>query len=56
MNGEFIKTQDEETAEKLRKYFNELPKQGNFYVFINDSTVANFENNNKVIYSNKLYF
>ena len=56
MNNNFIKTQDEKTAEKLRKYFNELPKQGQFYVFVSDPTVKHFEKTDKIVYSDKMLF
>ena len=56
MNKNFIKTQDEKTAEELRKYLNELPKQGQFYVFVNDPTVKHFEKTDKMIHSDKMLF
>lgn len=43
MNEHFIKTKDAETAEKLRKYLNELPTDGVWYTFVNDPTVMHFD-------------
>lgn len=57
MNKYFVKTSDEATAEYLRKAgFEELPKEGNHWVFINspdrfaefsasDGLKMNFSNN-----------
>lgn len=37
----FIRTTDEQTADELRKAgFNELPKQGNAFCFLNDKKVT----------------
>ena len=50
----FIKTQDVPTSEQLRQLgFTELPKQGSFFVFINDGK-ANFssEEKKKLIFTN----
>lgn len=50
----FIKTQDVSTSEQLKKLgFTELPKQGSFFVFINDGK-ANFssEEKKKMVYTN----
>ena len=50
----FIKTQDESTALQLCELgFTELPKQGSFFIFINDGK-ANFslEEKKKLIYTN----
>lgn len=50
----FIQTQDEGTAIQLRSLgFTELPKQGSFFVFINDGK-ANFssEEKKKMVYTN----
>ena len=50
----FIKTQDFPTSEQLRKLgFTELPKQGSFFIFINDKKL-NFtsEEEKKLIYTN----
>lgn len=50
----FIQTQDKETAIQLRSLgFTELPKQGSFFIFINDGK-ANFtlEEKKKMIYTN----
>ena len=52
----FIKTNSESIAIQLKKLgFTELPKQGTFFVFLNNGT-ANFseEDRKKVIYTNKL--
>lgn len=50
----FIQTRDEGTAIQLRSLgFTELPKQGSFFVFINDGK-ANFssEEKKKMVYTN----
>ena len=40
MDKKFIYTSDEETAEKLRELgFQELPKEGNRWMFINDNKI-----------------
>lgn len=40
MDKNFIATTDEATAEELRKLgFQELPKQGNRWMFINDNKI-----------------
>lgn len=52
----FIQTQDEETAIQLRSLgFTELPKQGSFFIFINDGK-ANFtsDEKKKLVYTNIL--
>lgn len=55
MGYNFIKTKDSETAEKLRKYLNELPKDGEFFIFVNDPTVMNFESKfDNCLFTNKL--
>lgn len=54
----FIKTQDAELAESLRKQgFKELKAQGKFFVFINNGKV-NFsaEQNKKLAFTNKMEF
>lgn len=53
-NKTFVKTRDEKTAEKLRSYLNELPKEGSFFVFINDTTVMHFDEMDNVIFTNKI--
>lgn len=53
MTNNFIKTQDENTAIELRKTLKELPKEGSFFVFINDRKQI-FSKNDKVIFSDKL--
>ena len=53
----FIATNDEETAEMLRKLgFHELPKQGNRWMFVNQASDMKFDNNSKVSYTNILCF
>lgn len=48
----FVKTQDEQTAKILRDAgFQELNKEGNFFVFINNGKL-NFSDNKNVIYTN----
>lgn len=52
----FIQVQDEGTALQLRSLgFTELPKQGSFFVFINDGK-ANFssEEQKKLVFTNKI--
>ena len=52
----FIKTQDESIALQLCKLgFTELPKQGSFFIFINDGK-SNFslEEKKKLVYTNIL--
>lgn len=53
----FIKTDSEETAQKLRnKGFNELKKQGSYYVFVNEpDKIVDFDKLD-VIYTNILNF
>lgn len=51
----FIKTQDENTAVELRKTLKELPKEGSFFVFINDGKQC-FSEKDKTVFTNKLYF
>lgn len=51
----FIKTSDSETAENIRSLgFQELPKEGKFFVFINETGKLNFANEEKIVYTNKL--
>ena len=50
----FIKTSDKETADKLRtEGFQELPMEGNTYVFLNSNSKLSFDAKN-VSCSNKL--
>lgn len=50
----FVKTQDFNTAELLRKNgFQELNKEGNFFVFVNNGKM-NFSDNKKIVYTDKL--
>lgn len=56
MKNMFVKTQDKELAEQLRKSgYKELKPQGKFFVFINDgkATFSN-EQTKKVVYTNKM--
>lgn len=51
----FIKTSDDKVAEELRKFgYIELSKQGNQYVFINDSKKDKTFDQNKIIYTDNL--
>lgn len=54
----FIHTSDEETAEKLRQLgYEELPKEGSQWVFINNSNLSfSSEDDMKVNFTNKLTF
>lgn len=54
----FIRTSDEETAAQLRQGgLIELPKDGNFYVFINEVGKVNFsESKGKLTFSDILTF
>lgn len=50
----FIKTQDSSTADILRKEgFQELPKEGKFFVFINNGKL-NFSDDKTIVYTDKL--
>lgn len=57
-NNKFIKTSSEETAKTLRaEGLTELPMEGKFFVFVNDSVKENFSekvNQRELIYSNRL--
>ena len=57
-NAKFIRTQDVATANLLRdKDFQELPKQGKYFVFINDIKKMNFDYDaSKVSFSNVMMF
>lgn len=52
----FIKTYDEELAEKLRlSGYKELKKQGKFFVFVNNGTLKfTAEQSKKMVKTNKL--
>lgn len=51
----FVKTQDSSTADMLRaEGFQELPKEGKFFVFVNQPGKYDFSENKKIIYTNKL--
>lgn len=57
MKNTFIKTSDVETAEQLRVFLNELPKDGEMFVFVNDPTIMNFEEKyKKCVFTDKLNF
>lgn len=52
----FIKTSDENTAKMLRaEHFQELSKEGKFFVFLNNGT-QKFSDNKNIVYTNKLSF
>ena len=58
-NKHFIATTDEKTADLLRTLgYEELPKQGNRWMFINDakSEIVFSSDNNKINYTNVLTF
>ena len=51
----FIKTSDGNVAEELRKQgYVELSKQGDFFVFINDSKKEKTFDEHKIIYTDKI--
>ena len=51
----FIKTQDEQVAEQLRKEgYTELSKENNSFVFINDSKKAQTFDKKKIIYTDNI--
>lgn len=56
MELRFIKTESQETAERLRKlgYQEVTQLNSNFYTFIDNRTIV-FEEKDKVFYSNMLY-
>ena len=56
MKDYFVKTSDEATAEYLRKAgFEELPKEGNHWVFLNEIEKVDFNQENlKVNFSDML--
>lgn len=52
----FLKTQNPTTADKLRKMgFQELNKEGNFFVFINKTGKLDFANDKTIVYTDKLF-
>jgi len=58
MKQQFIKTSDEEVANELRNLgYNELNKEGKFFVFLNHNYIKNFSNNikKKMIFTDKIY-
>ena len=52
----FIKTSDPETAELLRKTFNEVEQNGKYFIFVNDTTMrfSSEVDQSKIMYTNKL--
>jgi hypothetical protein len=56
MNYNFIKTSDYEVAEKLRSCgYQELPRDGKLFVFINDAKTRKFDAEGKeLVYTNAL--
>ena len=55
MYNHFIKTSDEGVANELRKSgYQELSKQGKFFVFINSASKQKNFDKNKVIYTDTL--
>ena len=56
--NKFINTSDEETAETLRHLgFEELPKNGKMFVFINEPNKIMFSSENmKIHFTDKLVF
>lgn len=56
-NAHFINTTDSQTAELLRSLgFQELPKSGNKWVFINDNKMVFSSEDMKLHYTNNLTF
>ena len=56
-NAHFINTTDSHTAELLRNLgFQELPKSGNKWVFINDNKMVFSSEDMKLHYTNNLTF
>lgn len=55
-NYNFIRTSDIETAERLRKIYNEVSQDGKYFVFVNDVTMkfSNDIDQSKISYTNKL--
>ena len=54
MDKNFVKTSSEDTAQIMRKEgFVELPKEGNFFVFLNSGKMS-FAENKDVVYSDKI--
>lgn len=53
----FIKTRDNETANELRaNNLQELPKEGNYFVFVNKTDTQIFSSNkNKIIKTNRIF-
>lgn len=50
----FVKTQDAEIAKILRNSgLQELPKEGSFFVFVNNEK-QNFSENKNIVYTNNL--
>ena len=57
-NKQFISTTDKQTADILREYgYQELPKQGSHWVFVNKPEEVMFANDNtKIAYTDILTF
>lgn len=57
MDKKFIYTSDEETAEKLRELgFQELPKEGNRWMFLNNKTIFSMDGMKDVQTTSILHF
>lgn len=58
LKSHFINTSDEDTANTLRKLgFQEIPKSGRFWVFVNEPNKIMFSSDNlKLNYTDKLTF
>ena len=57
MDKKFIYTSDEETAEKLRDLgFQELPKEGNRWMFLNNKTTFSMDGMKDVQTTSILHF
>ncbi len=51
----FIQTSDEEVAKELRENgYQELSKQGNFFIFINEAKKVKTFDENKIVYTDIL--
>lgn len=56
-NSHFLKTSDEHTANLLRGVgFQELAKEGSYWVFINDNKIVFSSDDKKIHYTDKLTF
>lgn len=55
MAKHFIQTSDEEVAKELRENgYQELSKQGNFFIFINEAKKVKTFDENKIVYTDIL--